>query len=440
MALIIENALVADLGGTFHPRGHVVISGSRVDAVGQGPVPAGPEAERLDVGGRLVTPGLVNAHTHLYSALARGMPLPGFSPQGFRQILEQLWWKLDRALDLDLVYHSALVGGLAHLRAGVTALFDHHASPRAIDGALSAVKQAAVEEVGLRADLCYEVTDRGGVGQRDAGLAENLRFAREEADGERCAAHLGLHASFTLSDSTLERAAAAADAAKLAFHLHLAEGKEDPVDALHKYAVRTVERLDRFGILTEGTLLAHGIHLSTAEVELLAQRPATVIHNPRSNMNNAVGAAQVESLLARGVRAGLGTDGFGCDLLGELLTARILAHHVSGDPTAFADPTAAALLEQNYALAGVAFGTPMGKLAPGYAADLVVWDYTPPTPLQADNLLGHLLFAAISEGLRPCHVMVAGQFRLADGKVVDMDEPAVLARAREAAGRLWSSL
>ncbi|HQM38559.1 MAG TPA: amidohydrolase family protein, partial [Candidatus Bipolaricaulis anaerobius] len=220
MALIIERARIADLGGTCHPSGYLLIEGDRIAATSSGPAPEVAGAERIDAGGRLVTPGLVNAHAHLYSSLARGMPLPHFSPHSFREILDQLWWKLDRALDLDTVYQSALVGAVGHLRCGVTSLFDHHASPAAIAGSLSQLKRA-ISQVGLRADLCYEVTDRGGEREREEGIAENVRFAREEREGGHFAAHMGLHASFTLSDETLTRAGEAAAPLKLPFHIHL---------------------------------------------------------------------------------------------------------------------------------------------------------------------------------------------------------------------------
>ncbi|QAA76149.1 MAG: Previously annotated as SsnA protein [Candidatus Bipolaricaulis sibiricus] len=439
MAQVITSARVGDLFGTYWESGHLVVEGDRIARAGPGPAPAVPGAEVVDAGGRLVTPGLVNAHAHLYSALARGVPLRRFDPTSFGEILEQLWWKLDRALDLDGVYHSGVVGALGHLRAGVTALFDHHASPTAIEGSLAQLKRALIE-VGLRADLCYEVTDRGGSGERDAGIAENVRFAREDRIPGFTSAHMGLHASFTLSDETLGRARAAAEELGLGYHVHLAEGKEDPVDALHKHGVRTAERLDRFGILGEESLLVHGIQLSGAELDLLAARGGTVVHNPRSNMNNAVGAAPVLAMLGKGIRVALGTDGFGSDLLTEALTARLLAHHASGSPTTLPDPQLLGILRENYRLAERAFGVPMGKVTPGFAADLVVWDYVPPTPLDAGSLLSHLLFGSISEGVRPRTVLVAGVPRLRDGVVTGLDERTALAAAREAARALWGRI
>jgi len=436
-AIVIENARIADFFGTFVDRGYVVVEGERIAKVGAGPAPEVPGAQRLDANGRLLTPALVNAHAHLYSSLARGIALREFSPRSFKQILEQLWWKLDRALDLEGVYLSALVGGLAHLKRGVSAIFDHHASPAAMLGSLSQIK-LALEELGLRADLCYEVTDRGGAKERDLGIEENVRFAKEELVPGRFSAHFGLHASFTLSDETLEKCRAAAEPLGLGFHSHLAEGKEDPLDALQKYGMRTAERLDQFGILRENSIFAHGINLSQAELELLAERKPTVVHNPRSNMNNAVGAAQVERMVARGVPVALGTDGFGCDMLGELLSARLLAHHAQSDPTAFGDDVALRILRQNYALAEKAFGRPFGKVAEGYAADLVVWNYLPPTPLSAQNILSHMLFANITEGLFPNYVLVAGEIRVKEGKVLGVDEEALLARAQKKAAEIWS--
>lgn len=420
-------------------RGYVIVEGGKVAQVGAGSAPEVGEARRIDAQGNLLTPALVNAHAHLYSSLARGIPLRAFSPKSFGQILEQLWWKLDRALDSEAIYLSALVGGLAHLKRGVSVIFDHHASPTAILGALSQIKRA-LSELGLRADLSYEVTDRGGPKERDLGIEENVRFAKEELVSGQFSAHFGLHASFTLSDETLEKCWVAADSLQLGFHSHLAEGKEDPLDALQKYGMRTAERLDQFNILRESSILAHGIQLSQAELEILVERKPAIAHNPRSNMNNAVGAAQVEKMLARGIPVVLGTDGFGCDMLGELLSARLLAHHVQGDPTALSDGMAKNILDQNYALAQRAFSVPFRKVAPGYAADLVIWDYVPPTPLDGGNLLSHLLFANITEGLRPIHVLVAGMVRLEDGRVPNLDERSVLLRAQRKAVEIWRKI
>ncbi len=437
MELIIERARIADLFGTYLDEGHVVVQDGRIASVNAGPAPPHSQARRLDAGGRLLTPGLVNAHSHLYSALARGMPLTGFSPSGFRGILEGLWWRLDRALDAESIRASAVAGSLAHLRAGVTTLFDHHASPGAIDGSLSLLQQG-VAEVGLRAALCYEVTDRGTPQQRDAGIEENVRFARGITADQRFAGQMGLHASFTLEDQSLDKAAAAAEPLGLPFHLHLAEGKEDPVHALQHHGVRTAERLDGFGILRAGTLLAHGIHLSQAETALLAERGPTVVHNPRSNMNNAVGAAKVEHMVARGISVGLGTDGLGTGIIAEAFCARLLAHHAGASPLALGDEALLSLLKHNYVLAESYFGLPMGRVAPQHAADLVVWDYDPPTPLGADNVLSHLLFASVSEGLIPYGAVVGGTPLLWERQVEHLDEHAALAHARQVAQALWS--
>lgn len=437
--LLIEHVYLADFFGTFRENAYVIVEGDRISHVAEGAAPDVPGAIKLDGQGKLLTPALVNAHAHLYSSLARGIFLKTFAPRSFGQILEQLWWKLDRALDLEGVYLSAFVGGIAHLRRGVSALFDHHASPSAILGSLSQIKKA-LSVLGLRADLCYEVTDRGGPKERDQGIEENVRFAKEERIPGQFAAHFGLHASFTLSDETLAKCREAAEPLALGYHGHLAEGKEDPLDALQKYGVRTAERLDGFGILKEDSLLAHGIHLSQAELELLAEKKPVVVHNPRSNMNNAVGTAQVEKMLARGIPVALGTDGFGCDILGELLSARLLAHHALADPTAFNDAVAKKLLAQNYALAEKAFAMPFGKVCPGYAADLVLWDYEPPTPIDGGNFLAHLLFANISEGLRPVYVLIGGQIKLAEGKIPEVDETEILARAKQKARDIWSKV
>ncbi len=439
MHLIIEKARIADLYGTYFQQGHIVIQNGLIKSVASGAAPEVPEARILDAGGRLVTPGLINAHSHLYSTLARGMPLSDFNPSDFRSILEGLWWRLDKAHDKESIHTSAMLGSLAHLRRGVTTVFDHHASPNTVEGSLSFIRQG-VEEVGLRAALSYEVTDRGTTEQRDAGIAENVRFAQEVAESGQFAAHMGLHASFTLEDASLEQAASAAEPLGLGFHMHLAEGKDDPVHALQNHAVRTTQRLDRFGILRPGSLLAHGVHLSVEETELLAEKGPTVVHNPRSNMNNAVGAPKVDRMLARGIPMAIGTDGLGCGIFTEVFCARLLAHHAESNPVVLGDEALLSLLRHNYTLAEELFGMPLGRIGPGNAADLVIWDYVPPTPLDTENLLTHLMFADISEGLHPFTVLAQGNLALWEGKVQRLDEQAALARGQQVAQDLWARI
>jgi putative selenium metabolism protein SsnA len=284
-----------------------------------------PDADRWDAEGQLVLPGSICAHTHFYGAFSRGMDLPGQPPESFPQILERLWWRLDKALTLEDVRYSALVCLVDAIRHGTTTLIDHHASPNAIGGSLDVIG-AAVQEAGLRASLCYEVTDRDGKERANAGIDENVRFARRlnqssAAERPQLAASFGLHASLTLSDETLADCVAAADELGLGFHIHAAEGMSDQKDALRKSGKRVVHRLDDAGILGPKTIAVHCVHVDEGEIERLAETGTWVTHQPRSNMNNAVGVAPVERMLGEGVNVGLGNDGFSNQMFFELKAA-----------------------------------------------------------------------------------------------------------------------
>ncbi len=278
-------------------------------------------AERIDGTGKLAVPGLINAHTHLYSSLARGMPISPFHPTSFTQILEQLWWKLDKALDPESIRASALVGAMEAARCGVTALIDHHASPNAIPGSLDLVKEEVCDRLGLRGAFCYELSDRDGPEQSAQGIDENLRFlgAIDNAN-PLCSGQFGLHASFTIEEETIECVASRIPDG-VGVHIHVAEGPEDEVQCQERHGVRIAQRLDRFGLLRPTSILAHCLHIDEAEKDLVAERDAIVVHNPRSNMNNAVGLFDMPGFLERGILTGLGTDGLGANMLAELFTA-----------------------------------------------------------------------------------------------------------------------
>ncbi|MDR7523382.1 MAG: amidohydrolase family protein, partial [Armatimonadota bacterium] len=238
---------------------------------------AAPGGAHRDCSGCLVIPGNVCAHTHLYSALARGMPYRLDPPANFTQILQRVWWRLDRALDEEAIRASALVGGMGALLCGTTTLIDHHASPNAIDGSLDIIADA-LETLGVRSVLCYEVTDRDGPERAAAGLRENRRFL---AQARRLARGMaGAHASFTLSDETLAACVDVARQAGVGIHIHAAEDGADQRDCQARFGMRVIQRLARAGALGPDALLAHCIHLNGEEVELLLASGATVAHNP----------------------------------------------------------------------------------------------------------------------------------------------------------------
>jgi putative selenium metabolism protein SsnA len=442
---VIEPVTVWNGSDSLIEKGAIVIDGDRIVAVLSSAERASGAAEssadRIDGEGKLAIPGLINGHTHLYSSLARGMAVSGFAPSTFTQILEQLWWRLDKALDPESVRLSALVGAMEAARCGVSTLIDHHASPNAIPGSLDALRDVVCGQVGLRGALCYELTDRDGIERRDQGIDENARFLSEiPPDDPLCAAQFGLHASFTLSDDSLQAVAdRLPDGAGV--HIHVAEGPEDEESCEREHGLRVVERLDRFGLLRPKSVLAHCLHLDEAEKDLLSERDAVVVHNPRSNMNNAVGSFDMDGYLARRSLAGLGTDGLGSNMLAELFTAGILQKQARRDPLAGSFAQLDRLLfRNNPAIVERLLGLRVGRIEPGWPADIALLDYVPPTPLNSENVLGHLLFGAAVHTLRVSDLIVAGRQVLRDGAFVGIDESAVYAEARVAAQALWNRI
>jgi putative selenium metabolism protein SsnA len=402
----------------------ITIEADRVVAVGR----ARPGAVRRDCSGCLVLPGNVCAHTHLYSALSRGMPYSLAPPASFVEILQRIWWRLDRALDEPSIRLSALVGGLDALRAGTTTVIDHHASPHFIDGSLDVIADA-LGELGVRAALCYEVTDRDGPERAAAGLAENVRFAKSRP--ALATAMVGAHASFTLSDKALEACAAAAAGAGVGVHIHVAEDEADQLDAIAVHGLRVVERLDRFGIVNEKALLAHCVHVNADEAAMIRDRGATVVHSARSNMNNAVG----HSRLSGGATA-LGTDGIGGDMITESQAAYFRAREAS-----LATPPSwpLARLAAGSRAAGRLLGEPLlGRIAPGAPADITVLEYPAPTPLSPGNLAGHWVFGCSPAQVRD--VLVAGELVIADRIPTRIDMAGVVAEAERESRRLWDRL
>jgi len=391
-------------------------------------------AEVIDAEGRLITPGFINAHMHLYSTFARGLPPKGQPPENFVEILERLWWHLDRVLTLDNLGPSAEVVLLDALRAGVTTIVDHHASNGAIDGSLDVLAGAA-KKFGLRFSTCYEVSDRDGKEKMKAGIRENVRFKKAVKDDPRLAALFGLHASFTLSDDTLEACAAAGRDNNLPFHVHVAEAAPDAEDARRRGYAGALARLHTRGVITAGSLAIHCVHTSPEEWNLLKESGAYAVHNPQSNMNNAVGAAPVKEMIAAGVEVGIGTDGMEADVREEIRSAFLLGHHRTGDPrTMWAE--IGSLIDTNRKIASGLFAARLGELVQGAAADVVVYNYRPPTSFEPGNFLGHLLFGFYRS---PAHdVVVAGRTRLRECRPVDIDPVEVAARAQEEAKKLWN--
>ncbi len=396
-----------------------------------------PQAEKLDAGGQYVMPGNICTHTHFYGAFARGMAIPGEAPARFSEILKKLWWPLDLALDEDAVAYSALVCLIDAIKHGTTTLFDHHASPNFIDGSLDVIAEAVMQS-GLRASLCYEVTDRNGEAGAKAGIAENARFIKklQSNPAPTLAAAFGLHAPLTLSDATLEASRAAAPAGT-GFHLHVSESIDDGQYVAGIEHGWPVDWLNEHGILGPNTIIAHGVHLDDLEIEQLAETGTWVTHQPRSNMNNAVGVAQVEAMLAKGVRVGMGNDGFSNAMWEEWKAAYLLHKLAHEDPRRMNGSTVVEMaVYNNAALASLYFPcAPLGVIQPGAAADLIFVDYHPYTPLTPGNLPWHILFGFHESMITT--TIVDGQILMRNRQLLTLDEEAIAAEARKLAPQVW---
>jgi len=441
MSLLITHGQVFTLGrdNELIPDGAIYIEGDTIMEVGPTATLAAkyPNAERLDAGGKIVLPASLCGHTHFYGAFARGMAIPGTPATNFVEILEKLWWKLDRALLWDDVRYSALVCLVDAIRHGCTTLIDHHASPNVIDGSLDIIADA-VKETGLRASLCYEVTDRNGYAGAQAGIAENVRFLKRcrREQNPQLAASFGLHAALTLSDETLEASRDAAEGLNTGFHIHVAEGIADQEESLRKYNLRVIERLRKFGILGPKTLAIHCVHLDAYEKDMLRETRTWVTHQPRSNMNNAVGLPDVAGLLKRGIPVALGNDGFSNNMFDEMKAAYLAHKHNSGNPQAMpGDVVMQMAYGNNAALARQFFPKPVGELSVGAFADIIFLDYAPFTLLTPGNLPWHILFGV--DGAHVTHTIASGKVLMKDRKLTTLDEEAIAARARELAAGVW---
>ncbi len=439
--MLITNATLATLDNEnrFLHDYAVYIEDGVIRAIGPTEVliPHYRDTDRLDADGQIVMPGNICAHTHFYGAFARGMGIAGAPPQNFPQILEKLWWPLDKALDADSIRASALLFLLDAVKNGTTTLIDHHASPNHIDGSLDIIARE-VEQAGLRAVLCYEVSDRDGQEKTQAGIAENVRFIQAYEQNARIKGTFGLHASMTLSDETL-RACAKAIPTGEGFHIHVAEHEADEEDSLKRYGKRVIHRLRDHGILGDKTIVAHCVHIDGDELNTLFGTRTWITHQPRSNMNNAVGVLpHLAQMLKLEMRLCLGNDGFSGNLWEEWKAAYFLHKVASRNPqVAGGWDIIKIAVQNNAALVGRFFnGKRFGIISEGAQADLIFVDYRPFTPLNGENLPWHILF-----GFEPGMVtatIVDGKVLMRDKVLLTLDEDAILAEARAIAPQVWA--
>jgi putative selenium metabolism protein SsnA len=439
MTTRFENGIVVTLGENNRVlwNATVVTEGESITAIGESTEMKQrfPGADSVDCSGKIILPGFICTHHHFYSTMARGMSIPGEPAANFVEILERLWWKVDRALDEEDITLSAQLPLIDCIRNGTTTVIDHHASPTMRDGSLDLIENA-VRQAGIRASLCYEVSDRN---IPSGGVAENKRFIKKIGKGDgQIAAMMGMHASFTLSDATIDECVSIAREAGVGCHIHVAEDAADREDSLAKYRVPTVNRLHKLGVTGKQSIFVHCVHIDTAEMDILASTGTSVVHNPESNMNNAVGVTPLLKLLEKGVLVGLGTDGMGSDMLVQMRCAYLLHRLANHDPRVAFLEAPQLLLQNNAAIAERQFGLKLGELAEGRPADLAILDYQPPTPLSEANFLGHLIFGLVDATVDT--TVCKGKILMQGKQVLSMDEERIAARSRELAPLMWKRL
>ncbi len=407
----------------------VLIEGTHIKEVGKGLKARYQDAESIT--SPYISPGLVCSHNHFYSALARGLMAPVPPSKDFVQQLNNLWWRLDRALDADMIRASGIAGALHAIRHGVTAVIDHHASPNCIDASLDRIAEG-FELTGLRGVLCYETTDRNGNAGAEAGIAENIRFAKKTAHHPLLRGSIGAHALFTINNTTLAMLSEAVRETESGLHIHAAEDKYDAVHSRYQYGLDIVDRLERAELLSSKTIIAHGIYLTASEIEKLNAHDAFLIHNARSNMNNHVGYNEA---LPSYKNVALGTDGIGSDMVTEAICA-FYKHRDAGGPL-YMNDFIGMLWNGNKILNRYFPDNKFGYIAPGYAADITFWDYEPPTPLISENFMGHMAF-----GLSPAYIsgtMIAGKLVMKN-RIIQLDTKNLVQETQNQAQRLWKAM
>ncbi len=410
----------------------IVIEDSLITAVAVGAAATVKADIKIDGTHKTVMAGNVCSHHHYYSGLSRGMLISAGVQEDFVQVLQEWWWRLDRGLDEEACYYSSLICSIDALLAGTTTAIDHHASPTYIGGSLDTIARG-MEEVGLRGSTCYEVTDRnGGLKEIEAGVAENIRFAKSAKDRRLVKGMIGGHAPFTISDDGLALMAEAVAETGCGIHLHVAEDRYDVAYSHHHYKVDIVDRLEDFGLLSENALLVHGLYLNEREVAKLNSYGTFLAHNPRSNMNNHVGyfseIQNVDKLV-------IGTDGCGGNMFEELKIG-FFKHKDQGG--SWWPPEFVTALNRGNRLVEAYFDGKFGMVESGYTADLVICDYHNPTPLVSDNAASHFVWGMSSNCVES--VIVDGKLVVHDRQVLGVDVPKIYAEAAKVAKRLWKEV
>jgi len=428
MMVALINAMIYDYQQYIHS-GYIIFDDRIQDIGPMDKYKKRPDIKEVDCNHHLIIPSFVSGHTHLYSTFARGASLD-FNPDNFMDILKQMWWKIDHFLDQDMIYYSALMGGIDQLRHGTTTLVDHHASGH-IKDALSTIHQALVKDLNMRAILAFETSDRFDV---DEAIKENIDFMSQ--DHKDAKGIFGMHASLSLSDDSLKKIAGALHGRGI--HIHVAESLMDEEECVKKYGKRVVERLDDFGLINENALLVHCTHIDETEMKIIKERKATICINPTSNLNNGVGISHVRKMMDMGIRVIIGNDGLIQSQPMEYLNTYYLAHLKNKSPKAFSLDHIKQLIINAYAWVNEQLKTSLGSLKKGSQADLLVIPYQAYTPIDENNIFGHMFFG-LFPGFTPKMVFVKGQLMIDGYHLVNVKEH-LYQNALEQAKKLWNIL
>lgn len=435
-SILIKNGTVVTLGENNQVlAGHdLLIENDRIKKIGKNLTDKADKV--INAKGKLVMPGFINAHMHFYSTMVRGLGKAAPS-KNFTEVLNNLWWRLDKKLSLDDCYYSTIVPLIDAIRKGTTTLLDHHASPYAALGSLNEVAKAS-KEAGLRVSTCYELSDRDGEKIAQEGIDENINFIKQCKKEKSDMIHgtFGLHASFTIGDKTLEKAVAAAKAVGTGFHVHTAEDIADQIETVKMTGMRVVERWNEAGVLGKDTICVHCVHINEDEMDLIKKTDTMVVHNPQSNMNNAVGVADIFRMQEKGILVGLGTDAMTVNMMEELRCGHWIHKLWRKDPCAGFMESINMLAINNAKIAQRFFpGTGVGVLKEGNKADVILIDYHSPTELSSNTFYGHLIFGIPHATVDT--TICNGKVLMENKIIAHLDEEAIAAKSRELAAKLW---
>jgi putative selenium metabolism protein SsnA len=396
-------------------------------------------AEVLDASGRIVMPGIVCSHSHLYGMLLRGASLKITPPSDFTQILQRVWWPVDEAMNFEDAYASALVASVEFAKSGVTTFADTYSGPNSISGVLDHIARA-VEEVGIRGFIAFEATERHSKDEGTKGVQENVRFAEKmHSKPESLAKPLfSIHASFTVSDDLIKRVKALAAKYHVPITIHASEGLGDLHHNLENYGKRTVERLRDIGLVGPDVVLAHCVNLDENEINIIAQTNTGVAHNPMSNMLNAVGVAPILRMLEKKINVGLGNDGYIFDMFENMRSTYLLHRVYHKNPNAI-DPYT--ILEMATVNGARLYGMEkeFGSIEPGKKADIIIIKPSVlPTPLNASSVVGHLVNTVDGDDVET--VLVNGKLVVKDKQLLTFDEEKAQSISQSAAAKLWERL